>query len=553
MKILGLTSLANGVARMVHNSRYTFRARPAALAVSVALLGMLAACATSTDQPAAAVADAPMVRTAQGEVRGFVDDGIAVFRGIPFAGDVSGEGRWRPPGPAPKWQGVRDGTRHGPICPQSTRERSGAVAPWLAEFEMKEDCLNLSVYSPQLRADAKAPVMVWIHGGFARIGSGSRYDGKSLAQQDTVVVTINYRLDRLGLFAHPALSAGQADEPLANYGLMDMRAALQWVRDNIQAFGGDPGNVTIFGQSSGGVAVTALMASPMTRGLYHRAIAHSGAMASLDQDRHLSDDYPGSPSLEKDGEAVVTALEIDPQGDVPSQLRALPWQSIIAYSDTQAAGALVPVTDGRFLPGNVDRAFAAGRHNRTPLMIGGTSWEESLVVNFNLPLPAILRGIPPAQARAAYPGVDDKTLVGEWFADTAFHAPARFLAGQVAAHGGPAWVYRFAHVPADQRAGKPGAAHSDDVPYLFERVAQPSMTDNATGQEMARLMTAYWANFARTGDPNGPGLPQWKAAGSDDLDLMVLDLPSNMQRDPFAARIDYHLQRYAKILAKPQP
>lgn len=552
MKILGLTSLANGAARMVHNSRYTFRAGPATVALSVALAVGLAACATSNEHLAAA-ADAPQVHTAGGDVRGFVDDGISVFRGIPFAGDVSGEGRWRPPGPPPQWQGVRDATRHGPICPQSTRERSGVVAPWLAEFEMKEDCLNLSVYSPRVRPDSKAPVMVWIHGGFARIGSGSRYDGKALAQRGTVVVTVNYRLDRLGLFAHPALSAAQADEPLANYGLLDMRAALQWVNENIQAFGGDPDNVTIFGQSSGGVAVTALMASPLTRGLYHRAIAHSGAMANLEQHRHVSMDYPGSPSLEKDGEAVAAALKIHPDGDIPAQLRALPWELIVAYSDTQAAGALVPVTDGRFLPGNVDRAFAEGRQNPTPLMIGGTSWEESLVVDFNLPLPAVLRGIPVAQARAAYPGVDDKTLVGEWFADTAFHAPARFLAGQVAAHGEPAWVYRFAHVPADQRAGKPGAAHSDDVPYLFQRIAQPSMTGDETGQEMARLMTGYWANFARTGDPNGPGLPRWNAATADDLDLMLLDVPSRMQRDPFATRIDYHLQRYTKLLDTPRP
>ncbi|MEO6171246.1 MAG: carboxylesterase family protein [Lysobacter sp.] len=552
MKILGLTSLANGAPRMVHNSRYPVRCGAAPLVLSTALVAILAGC--STPGGPAPVADAaPLVRTVGGEVRGFVDEGISVFRGIPFAGDVGGAGRWRPPGPAPQWKGVRDGTRHGPICPQTTTARNGAVAPWLAEFTVAEDCLNLSVYTPQIASDAKAPVMVWIHGGFARIGTGSRHDGKALAHRGAVVVTINYRLDQLGLFAHPALSASQPDQPLANYGLMDMAAALRWVHDNIEAFGGDPDNVTIFGQSSGGVAVTALMTSPMTRGLYHRAIAQSGTMANLEVDRHISEDRPATPSLEKDGVAMAKALGINPGGDVVAQLRALPWESIIGYSATQPAGAMVPVTDGRVLPGNVDRAFAEGRQHPTPLMIGGTSWEESLVANFKLPVAAVLRGVPVKQARAVYTGMDDQTLVGAWFADSAFHAPARFLARQVAAHGDPAWVYRFSHLPVEKQGKQPGAAHSDDVPYLFEPVGLPSMTDNDAGSAFGQVMTGYWVNFARTGNPNGAGLPAWTAAGTGDLDLMVLDDPSSMQRDPLSDRINFHLQRYQTLLAAPQP
>lgn len=534
---------------MVANISHRFRF----CLVALGLAGMLAACAPAPDDegPATPTPDAaPQVQTSGGAVRGFVDEGIFVFRGIPFAGDVSGEGRWRPPGPAPHWQGVRDGTEHGPICPQSSQKRNGTVAPWLAEFEMDEDCLNLSIYSPRLEPDSKAPVMVWIHGGFARIGTGSRHDGKNLAQRDAVVVTINYRLDSLGLFAHPALTAAQPDEPLANYGLMDMAAALRWVHDNIEAFGGDPDNVTIFGQSSGGVAVTALMTSPMTKGLYHRAIAQSGTMANLEQDRHVATDYPGAPALEKDGEALAAALDLDPAGDMVAQLRAVPWESLIAYSQTQPAGAMVPVTDGRFLPANVDRTFAEGGQNPTPLMIGGTDFEESLVVNFNLPLMAILRGTPADEARAAYPGLDDRTLVGEWFADTAFHAPARFLAREVTAHGGKAWVYRFSHVRADHRDTAPGAAHSDDVPYLFEPVGLPSVTGDAAGVEMSEIMTGYWTNFARHGDPNGPDLPQWPAAGADDLDVMMLDLPPAMQPDPRAEHINYHLQRYQQTLQR---
>lgn len=532
---------------MVTNIRRPHRLCLAALA----LAGTLAACAPAPDPEDPRVSGvAPQVQTSGGAVRGFVDEGITVFRGIPFAGDVSGEGRWRPPGPAPQWQGVRDGTRHGLICPQSTQPRNGSGAAWLAEFEMDEDCLNLSVYSPQLEPGTRAPVMVWIHGGFARIGSGSRHDGKLLAQRDVVVVTINYRLDYLGLFAHPALTASQPDEPLANYGLMDMAAALRWVQDNIDAFGGDPDNVTIFGQSSGGVAVTALMTSPMTTGLYHRAIAQSGAMANLEQERYVSVDHGGTPALEKDGEVLAAALGVDPAGDVTAQLRALPWQSIIAHSETQPAGAMVPVTDGRFLPANVDRTFAEGRQNPTPLMIGSTDFEESLVVNFNLPLAAILRGTPADEARAAYPDADDRTLVGEWFADTAFHTPARFLAREVAAQGGKAWIYRFSHVPADRRDSTPGAAHSDDVPYLFELVGQPSVTGDDAGQTLSDAMSGYWTNFARNGDPNGTDLPQWTAASTDALDVMMLDLPPAMAPEPRSAHITYHLQRYQQMLQR---
>ena len=563
MKILGMTPFANGVTRMIHNPRDAISriiSAPAMvwLVACMALATSVAGCAATPDYMASPGNElqhgsAPLVHTVGGDVRGFIDDGISVFRGIPFAGDVSGEGRWRPPGPAPHWQGVRDGTRHGPICPQSTQKRNGVIAPWLASFSMAEDCLNLSVYSPNVKPAAMAPVMVWIHGGFARIGTGSRHDGKMLAERGVVVVTINYRLDRLGLFAHPALSASQPDAPLANYGLMDMAAALKWVNENIRAFGGDPANVTIFGQSSGGVAVTALMSSPMTRGLYHRAIAQSGSMANLEVDRHISLDYPGSLSLEKDGLAMATALGINPAGNIPTQLRALPWESIIAYTDGQPAGALIPVTDGRFIPGNVDRAFAAGRQNPTPLMIGSTSWEQSLIVNFNLPLPLILRGVPADEVHAAYPGVDDKTLVGEWFADSGFHAPARFLARQVAAHGKPAWVYRYSHVSADKQDSQPGAAHSDDVPYLFKPVGLPSTTDDEVGHAFGKVMTGYWTNFARNGDPNGPGLPRWTRASADELSVMMLDQPAAMQPDPFSDRINYHLQRYDKLLATPQP
>lgn len=491
---------------------------------------------------------APHVRIPQGRLQGTLEQGISVFRGIPFAGDTGGENRWRPPSSAPSWQGVRDASKAGPICPQSSASRNGVVAPWLAEFEMSEDCLNLSVYSPSLARSAKAPVMVWLHGGFARIGTGSRHDGKDLAHKGVVAVTINYRLDRLGLFAHPALTAEQPDAPLGNYALMDMLAALNWVKSNIARFGGDPENVTIFGQSSGGVAVTALMASPMSKGLFQRAIAQSGVMADLDHERRLAEDLPGAPSLQKDGIKAAAAMLPDHAAIHPQELRALPWQSIIAYSDTQPAGALVPVTDGKVIPANVMRTFAAGQQQPVPLMIGTTSWEQSLFVKYTLPLALILGKTSPEEARTIYPGLDDKELVNQWLADTGFHAPARFLASASAAHGQPTWVYRFDHIPP-AHPEQPGAAHSDDVPYLFTPLALPGWPrDNPVEQAMAATMLDYWTCFARSGDPNCREQAYWPRWHQDDMRTQHLDVPVTTKVDTWKSRMEYHLDRYNTLL-----
>ncbi|MCW5580180.1 MAG: carboxylesterase family protein [Luteimonas sp.] len=515
---------------------------------------LLLSCLACVLSISTAIAAAPQARIAQGALAGEQVDGIAVFRGIPFAGDAGGEHRWRPPTPAPHWQGVRDATRAGPICPQSRQPRQGRVAPWLELFEMGEDCLNLAVYSPDLAG--KAPVMVWIHGGLARIGTGSRHDAVELAQRGVVVVTINYRLDRLGLFAHPALTAGQPGEPLGNYGVMDMQAALHWVRDNIGAFGGDPGNVTIFGQSSGGVAVTALMGSPLSQGLFHRAIAQSGSMADLDTPRHLGRDLPRAPSLESDGVAMARALLPEVEQASAAQLRALPWQAIIGYTETQPPTALVPVIDGKVLPESVMRRFAAGRQVPVPLMIGTTSWEESLFVHFAIPLQAVLGAVPAEQARAAYPGLDDKALVDHWLADTGFHAPARMLANASVDSGQPTWVYRFDHLsPAARQAGQPGAAHGDDVPYLFAPLGLDRWPgDDPVERAMQATVMDYWTRFARSGDPNGGDQPAWPAWRSDGAGAtQLLEVPARAEAGVWKARMEYHLGRYARQLEAPAP
>lgn len=503
---------------------------------------------------ATAVNAGPQVKTIDGELRGVNENGIEVFRGVPFAADVGGAGRWRPPAPPAHWSGVRDATVAGPICPQSTKTYNGVPPPWMALFRISEDCLNLSVFTPSLKADAKAPVMVWIHGGGARAGSGSQFDGAELAKRGVVVVTINYRLDRLGLFAHPALTASQPREALGNYGLMDIVASLRWVKANIKVFGGDPHNVTIFGQSSGAVAVTALMVSPLAKGLYQKAIAQSGSIAVAGSTRYLSSAMSPVNSLESDGVAMAKALHVDTSKNIPAQLRALPWQAIIDYTDTQPPSVMVPVVDGKVIPRDPVRMFADGQQNSTPFMGGSVSWEQSLIAPFNLPLGAALQGVSPDAVRSVYGKVDDKTLAGEWFADSFFHAPARFAATEMERHGQPAYVYQFAHLGASTRGKQPGAAHSDEIPYLLGRlgVTQAPAPDQAD-LELADTMKGYWIHFARSGNPNGAGLPIWPQYTAADHALMVLDTAPTVSHKLLQARMEFMAQRYQQSLAQPAP
>ena len=518
--------------------------------------GVLAATLLLAGPAAAQTGDGPQVRIAQGSVQGHLVDGVEVFGGIPFAGDTGGAQRWRPPTVAPAWEGVRDGSRPGPICPQSTRSRGGPPAPWLALFEMGEDCLNLGIHRPHAAGDGKLPVMVWVHGGSGRTGAGAHHGGRELAREGVIVVTPNYRLDRLGLFAHPALAREQPDAVLGNYALMDLLAALRWVQDNIGQFGGDPDNVTLFGQSSGGMAVTALMASPLAEDLFHRAIAQSGVMADLDRGRHIRRDLPAAPSLESDGLAMARALTpAATDAEMLPALRALPWEKLIAYSESLPPSVMVPVVDGRLLTESAMRRFAEGRSTPMPFLVGTTRWEQSLYQGFQVPLAMALGPVPVEQARAAYPGLDDAALAAQWLVDAQFHAPARFMADANAARGQPTWVYRFDHIPERARPGQPGAAHGDEVPFLLEPVGAPELAPHP-GQEaaLARQLRQYWARFAATGDPNGtePATwPAWSAGGAAVTRILDVDMRNEAGlRQP---SMDLHADRFRRTLETPQP
>ncbi len=464
----------------------------------------------------AAVSAAPLptraVATTEGEITGLMEAGTAVFRGVPYAAAPIGALRWRPPQPAPRRTGALAADAFGAVCPQVRR-----MSPELADMPMEEDCLSLNIYAPAgaFNDGGRLPVMVWIHGGSFRWGSGSWPGNEpfALARKGIVVVTINYRLGRLGLFAHPALSASMPDEPVANYALMDQIAALRWVQANIAAFGGDPAQVTIFGQSAGGQSVTTLMAVPSARGLFRAAIAQSGA-ARIEGDRELRGKRGPYESLEDDGLRMAASFGIPDDESAPARLRSLDAMALVEYSTKEMQNSMNPVVDGRVLPTDISRSFRAGRQQPVPFLSGTTDWEASLLGPYPFKLESMLFGADPVPVRALYPGLDEAAIVHTWFEDFLFRGPARFLAGEMSRVHQPAWFYEFTYVGSANRGSVPGAAHSDDVPYVFGDVdlvrrwngkEPPTMAD----RRMAEIVTAYWVNFAKHGDPNGPGLPHW--------------------------------------------
>lgn len=460
----------------------------------------------------AVAATTRVIATDSGDFTGIQQGGVAAFRGIRYAAPPIGEWRWRPPQPPQRHEVVRAADSFGAVCPQTDR-----VTSFLAGVPMAEDCLHLNVYAPAAALDGgrRVPVMVWIHGGSFRWGAGSLPGAEPfvLAHKDVVVVTINYRLGRLGLFAHPALAvAAPADEPQGNYALMDQIAALRWVQRNIAAFGGDPTRVTIFGQSAGGVSVTTLMAVPAARSLFHRAIAQSGA-ARIEGDRPLRGSSERFESLEDDGRRMAAAFAIEDGVDAAAKLRALSVEDLLGYSAKEIPNSMNPVVDGRLLPDDISRVFRAGRQNPVPFLAGTTDWEASLIARYPFKLEDILAGVDPGQARAGYAGFQDETLKNAWFTDAIFAAPVRFLLGEMARVGEPAWLYRFSYVPSARRETVPGAAHSDDVAYVFGdtgmRGRWQGAAPDAADRRMAQIVSAYWVNFAKHGDPNGPGLPTW--------------------------------------------
>ena len=378
------------------------------------------------------------------------------------------------------------------------------------------------------------------------------YDGSQFARRGVVLVSFNYRLGRFGFFAHPALTAETPSGPLGNYAYMDQIAALKWVKRNIAAFGGDPGNVTVFGESAGGGSVHMLLTSPMARGLFEKAIIESGGgRGGLMPMRRIHEDTPGGPaSGESVGTAFARSAGID--GDAPAALaalRALPAERLVdglnMASMGAAAGTYVggPLLDGKIVVETPDQAYRAGRQARVPVLIGANS--ADIGFSFARTMDEVMApfGANAATARAAYDpsGKGDVRAVGAAVgADRGMIEPARFTAKTLAGQGQPAFEYRFSYVARSMRSQWPGAPHATEIPYVFDTVAAKYGKDMDPADEAtARAANAYWVNFARTGDPSGPGLPRWPAydAKTDPIMDFTPDGPVGGP-DPWKARMD---------------
>jgi para-nitrobenzyl esterase len=438
--------------------------------------------------PAYAVAEAPSVRIDSGLLVGAKDGAVTAYKGVPYAAAPVGALRWSPPAPVAPWSGARDATHFGAICPQPSSPGAGALLA--GNQPHSEDCLFLNVWT--FDGARKAPVMVWVHGGAFRFGSGSSrlYDGAQFARDGVIMVSLNYRLGALGVFAHPALTrAAGPNAPLGNYGLMDQVAALRWVRRNIAAFGGDPNNVTVFGESAGGVSVLSLMTAPAAQGLYAKAIVESGG--GWEAEKSLGEEEQAGVSL--------TGLAADA---TPEALRAVPVETLLNAPLSLAGSG--PFVDGRFITTSVTRAFAEGREARVPMIIGSNSYEASLMKLFKIPASAIASRLP-AAARTLYPG-DDQQVADAAFTDSVMGAPARWIAAKASAQA-PAWLYHFSYVAQARRGSDPGAPHGGEILFVFG--GWPQMISSfATDQDraMERLVHGCWTSFAQTGAPHCDGL-----------------------------------------------
>lgn len=491
---------------------------------------------------ASAASDAAAVQIDSGKLKGVEANGVISFKGIPFAAPPVGNLRWRNPQPVQPWDGVLDASAFGLSCMQAD------------DLPKSEDCLTLNVWRPAAASDAPLAVMVWIYGGAFAHGNTPQYPGDALAAQGVIIVSMNYRMGRLGFFAHPALLEEAPDEPIGNYGFMDQLAALKWVQRNIAAFGGDPKKVTIFGESAGGGSVQAHMISPLSRGLFSGAILQSPApparaavipVPPLDEAERRAITYARSVGINTDGAAALAALRSIPAERLVDDASAA---DVLAGMGTgvQIVGISGPILDGRFLTETTEAAFAAGHQAMVPVIVGANNRDIAIgVAATKTELFALAKG-EASEARALYDPDDGETLAElkqQLSADMVIVEPSRHLADEMARAGQPVWWYRFSYVAEALREDPKwtGTLHGYEIPYTFDipaTVVRDKVTD--ADKAMAALASAYWVSFGKTGNPNGGDRANWPVhdPAVDQMINFTNDGAAVVGPDPLKARLD---------------
>lgn len=478
------------------------------------------------------------VRVEQGLLEGTIEDGLTVYRGIPFAAPPIGDLRWRAPQPAAKWEGVRRADKFAPQCIQGSRDpvpSEQQVSP------MSEDCLYLNVWTPAKSASDRIPVLVWIHGGGFIYGATSDpdYGGENLAKKGVVLVSIAYRLGVIGFLAHPSLSAESPKHVSGNYGLLDIIAGLKWIQRNIASFGGDPRKVTIFGESAGGIAASMLCASPLAKGLFQGAISQSGGSFGPPSVLNMpGENMQHIADAERAGKALIKSAG----AESIANLRKLPAEKLQAATQelgmagedgfTGRIRIAWPIIDGWVIPDDQYKLYEAKRFNDTPILVGYNSDEGASFSPPSSPQDYI-EGV-----RKRYGKFADSLLKAYPVGDTAVSKTARDLMRDTA-FGWHTWSWARLHSRLgrskayfyyfDQHPDRPadspwvgyGSLHGMDIAYVFEHLTRrPNWQQNASDYAISEAMATYWTNFAKHGNPNGPGVPDWPSFSENHPVLM---------------------------------
>ena len=476
------------------------------------------------------------VKTENGLVSGAAgerDANITAFKGIPYAEPPVGNLRWTPPRPARNWKGVRKAENFGDSCAQSFPKAVPA----------SEDCLYLNIWTPAKSAGDRLPVMFWIHGGGFFVGSPREdlYDGEEISKKGVVVVTVNYRLGVFGFLAHPDLTKESSHHSSGNYGLLDQLAALQWVHRNIASFGGDPNKVTIFGESAGALSVNALLASPLSKGLFRAVISESGGVGAGFGRTAL-------PSLHESESAGVKFAESMGAHSL-AELRALPTEKLL-----QTRNFPQVTVDGWYLPESLAMLIQEGKQNKVPLILGSNSDEGQHFIR------SVLSGNDyAAKARKdfgsdadeflrLYPADSDesaKVSQQHEFSDRTASATQN-LAADIGRGGAKVFLYYFAYqdggaydTETPTLGVRLGADHGGELWYVFGVLNRRKPPAPEEDKKMQDIVMSYWTNFAKTLDPNGSGLPNWKSVSPSEQELMVLDRSTGMQRHPRADQVSF--------------